>query len=203
MKKLITNLILFFSLSLSLEAQSVKLDKYPMIPDELSYAFCDYVAPFASGIANGRHGQYYGQITPSKDMYGFGQYQMNDDVVITGQFRMNSFVFGIKMGSHIVRVGSSEHYISYDLTSGEPISITKRGEVIPVSDEARKIYRFQSLSYASGDRYVGETVNGKRDGYGIYMYKTGEFYYGSYKNNDRYGAGALFLTDNHIRIQHF
>ena len=201
MRKLLVTLSLL--LSLGMGAQTIKLDKYPCIPDEMNYAFCDYVLPFASGIATSKYGQYFGQITPSKDMYGFGQYQQNDDVTITGQFRMNSFFFGIKMGSHIVRVGSSDHFISYDLTNGEPISITKNGDVIAVPDEARKVYRFQSLTYASGDRYVGETVNGKRDGYGIYMYKNGDFYYGTYRNNERYGAGALFLTDNHIRIQRF
>ena len=58
-----------------------------------------------------------------------------------------------------------------------------------------------SLTYQNGDRYVGEIVNGKRDGYGIYYYAEGNYYYGQYKDNRRRGYGALFRTDNSISLQ--
>ncbi len=201
MSKFLMSILLLASVAVS--AQEVKLDKYPLIPDELNGTFADFCHPFASGIANGTHGQYFGQITPSKNMYGYGRFLSHKDETVTGQFRQNTLVFGITMGTHVVKVGSKEHYISYDLTNGKPLYITKDGKHINVPLEAESIYRFQSLTYSSGDKYVGETVNGKRDGYGIYMYKNGDFFYGSYKNNDRYGWGATFTTSNQVIIQHF
>lgn len=187
----------------AVNAQNDRLDRYPMIPENLNAVFADYCAPFASGIANTTYGQYFGQITPDKNIYGYGQYIMNTGVTVTGQFRLANFVFGIMMGTHIVKVGTPEHYISYDLTSGEPINIVRDSVTIQIPPEAAKAYRFVSLSYPSGDRYVGETVNGKRDGYGTYMYKNGDIYYGAYRDNDRYGWGALFMTNQKIKIQRF
>ncbi|MBO4663609.1 MAG: hypothetical protein J5663_04245 [Bacteroidaceae bacterium] len=181
----------------------MKLDKYPSIPEEMMAVFCDYCHPFLSGIAkvkDGGRGQYLGQLTPDSHIYGFGQYIADNDNSITGIFRMSTFIFGIKLGTHIAKVGSNSHYISYDLTTGEPLSIMKDGEVIPIPESARSVYKFQSLSYQSGDRYVGETVNGKREGYGLYHYKDGGFFYGRYHENEPYGYGAIFTTDARIKI---
>ena len=58
-----------------------------------------------------------------------------------------------------------------------------------------------SLTYQNGDRYIGETVDGKRDGYGLYYYAEGNYYYGQYANNKRRGYGALFRSDNSISLQ--
>lgn len=199
------NFFLFMLLSsLNIGAQQVKLDKYPSIPEGLMAVFCDYCHPFHSGIAKanrGGRGQYIGQLTPDNNIYGFGQYIADNETSITGMFRMATLIFGIKMGTHIVKVGSDTHYISYDLTTGEPLSIMKDGEVITIPDEARKVYKFMSLSFKSGDRYVGETVNGKREGYGLYHYKDGAFFFGHYHEDEPYGYGALFRTDGVIKIQ--
>lgn len=196
--------LIFLLIPLNMSAQQIKLDKYPNIPDELMAVFCDYCHPFASGVAmarRGGHGQYHGQLTPDNNIYGFGQYLVDSENSVTGIFRMSSFIFGIMMGSDIVKVGTKTHYISYDLTTGDPLSITKDGDVTLVPDEAKKVYRFQSLTYKSGDRYVGETVNGKREGYGLYHYKNGDIFYGKYRENEPYGYGALFTTDAVVKIQ--
>ena len=57
------------------------------------------------------------------------------------------------------------------------------------------------ITYKNGDKYVGETVNGQREGYGIYYYHHGDFYFGRYKNNKPYGYGATFTTGNRVTIQ--
>ena len=54
-----------------------------------------------------------------------------------------------------------------------------------------------------GDRYVGETVDGKREGYGAYYYTNGNYYYGQYRNNLRHGYGAMFRTENRITLQYW
>jgi hypothetical protein len=48
---------------------------------------------------------------------------------------------------------------------------------------------------------VGETVDGKRSGYGIYYYSNGNYYYGKYLNDERKGHGAMFRTDSSIALQ--
>ena len=50
---------------------------------------------------------------------------------------------------------------------------------------------------------MGETVNGKREGVGLYYYNNGNYYYGRYKNNDRQGFGAMFYTNNTLTIQYW
>lgn len=195
--------LILLLIPLNISAQQVKLDKYPSIPEEMMAVFCDYCAPFHSGIAKALHGgrgQYIGQLTPDNHIYGFGQYIMDNETSVTGLFRMTSFIFGIKMGTHIVKVGSDTHYISYDLTTSEPLSIMKDGEIMPIPESARGVYKFQSLTYKSGDRYVGETVNGKREGYGLYHYKDGGFFFGRYHENEPYGYGAVFTTEATIKI---
>jgi len=49
---------------------------------------------------------------------------------------------------------------------------------------------------------VGETSDNKREGYGLYFYSNGNFYYGRYKNNKQFGYGALFKQENNnVTIQ--
>ena len=168
--------LILLLIPLNISAQQVKLDKYPSIPEEMMAVFCDYCAPFHSGIAKALHGgrgQYIGQLTPDNHIYGFGQYIMDNETSVTGLFRMTSFIFGIKMGTHIVKVGSDTHYISYDLTTSEPISIMKDGEIMPIPE---------------------------REGYGLYHYKDGGFFFGRYHENEPYGYGAVFTTEATIKI---
>ena len=49
----------------------------------------------------------------------------------------------------------------------------------------------QTLTYANGDAYTGETVNGQRQGEGVYTYKDGRRYTGSWQDNKRHGSGTL------------
>ena len=47
----------------------------------------------------------------------------------------------------------------------------------------------QTLNYANGDVYVGETVNGKRQGEGVYTYQDGRRYTGAWQDDKRHGQG--------------
>lgn len=188
---------------LTAQAQFARLDKYPQIPSQYDAAFVDYVKDFASGVAKSSYGQYFGQITRERNVYGFGAYYTDNDGVIYGQYRLGNFLFGIKLGSRIAKVGSNDHYICYDLTTGDPLYIMKDGDKYLLPADYGEIYRFESLTYQNGDKYVGETVNGKRDGLGIYYYNNGNYYYGRYKDNDRRGFGAMFFTNNTLTIQYW
>ena len=188
---------------LSLQAQFARLDKYPQIPSHYDATFVDYVKDFASGVAKTSYGQYFGQITRDKNIYGFGAYYTDQDGVIYGQYRLGDYLFGIKMGVRTAKVGTNDHYICYDLTTGDPQYIIKDSAKYTLPADYNRTYRFASLNYQNGDKYVGETVNGKREGYGIYFYSNGNYYYGRYKNNERSGFGALFFTNNTITIQYW
>ena len=48
-------------------------------------------------------------------------------------------------------------------------------------------------TYASGDKYVGEFRDGKRNGLGTYSYASGNKYVGEYRDGKRHGRGHLFL----------
>lgn len=201
--RLAAALLFIICVNASAFAQIGPLERYPNIPAQYDAAFVDYVKDFAGGVAKSSYGQYFGQITRERNIYGFGAYYTDSDGVVYGQYRLGNFLFGIKMGLQTAKVGSNEHYICYDLTTGNPMYIMKDGQRYNVTAEYMQTYRFESLTYQNGDKYVGETVNGKRSGVGIYYYANGNYYYGKYQNNERRGFGAMFLTNNTITIQYW
>jgi len=56
-------------------------------------------------------------------------------------------------------------------------------------------YKFQTISYTNGDKYVGETQDGARHGYGIYIWSNGNLWYGYWKQGSRDGIGILLNYD--------
>ncbi len=187
--------------SLNAHAQVMALERYPLIPEEYNGVFLDAVKNNISGVMKSAFGQYFGQLTPESEIYGYGTYYTNSDGEVIGQFRNGNLVFGIRMNNETARVGTLSDFITYDLHSGDPIYIIRDSlRYLPTTDY-QETHRFVSLTYQNGDRYVGEIVNGKRDGYGIYYYAEGNYYYGQYKDNRRRGYGALFRTDNSISLQ--
>ena len=182
-------------------AQSVP--RYPDVPDEYNGVFFDCVKNFASGAINSSVGKYVGQVTKEKDIYGYGSFFTGENGQVTGQFRYGNCIFGIMMTSEVAQVGTNDHYIVYDLRTGNPLYITKDNQTFKVSEDDINRYKFVALKYKNGDKYVGETVDGQRDGYGIYYYTSGNYYYGQYKNNVRMGYGAMFTTENKIRLEYW
>jgi hypothetical protein len=56
-------------------------------------------------------------------------------------------------------------------------------------------YKFDIINYSSGDKYIGETIEGKANGYGIYLWSDGDMWYGQWKDNKCAGYG-IFVTYN-------
>ena len=52
----------------------------------------------------------------------------------------------------------------------------------------------KELKYNNG-RYVGQVVNGKKDGKGIYYYNEGDIYEGEWRNGKKEGKGIYYLKD--------
>ena len=56
-------------------------------------------------------------------------------------------------------------------------------------------YRFEKISYITGDYYEGETKSGNRDGFGVYYWSNGSFWFGRWENGVRNGFGMYFPKD--------
>src|SRR5215510_11115975 len=61
----------------------------------------------------------------------------------------------------------------------------------------------QTLTYANGDVYVGETVNGKRQGEGVYTYKDGKRYTGAWQDDKRQGQGTMTFPNGDKYVGEF
>lgn len=58
-------------------------------------------------------------------------------------------------------------------------------------------YKFECIEYTDGSKYVGETKDGKRHGYGIYIWKNGDAWYGPWEDGIRNGYGLeLYYNGN-------
>lgn len=187
---------LVFIVSAMVNAQVTAIDRYPIVPAAYNAVFVDHVKDYVAGVAKTEEGQYFGQISESQEIYGFGSFVTTKDEAIYGQYRKGEFLMGIKMCVDHALVGNNKHYIYYDLATGEPQYIVKDGQKYEVALEYRKSHRFVTLTYENGDKYVGETTTGERDGYGLYFYKDGNYYYGKYSKNKRVEVGAMFHTNN-------
>lgn len=192
-------IILVFSLciSVNLQAQQDELYKYDRIPDSFQRVFADVTADCATGIIQTSSGQYWGQ-TKDGILYGYGIFSNNQGGQWIGQYRNGECIFGILIDDRTVNVGSKTFYSLYDLHTGELFKIFTPTGVITPPPSIAKDYKFVSMTYANGDRYVGETYKGARHGYGIYYWSDGQFWYGQYRHNVRDGYGALFAGNEKI-----
>lgn len=60
--------------------------------------------------------------------------------------------------------------------------------------------RIHCLTYANGDRYEGEMVNGVREGKGTYFYHNGDKYEGWWQGNKKNGMGTLYYKNGNLHI---
>lgn len=195
---------LLLLLTLPLVAQEqVKL--YDDMCDPLQAVFCDYVREHAetSRISNAA-GEYVGTLIDYK-FYGWGLYLSTTGIQSYGQYRGGKLLFGLLINSDVVRVGSDEHYVIYDLATGEIVRLHTREGDMPLEfplvtspDGELSPYNFKRETYKNGDVYFGEFYNGRRHGYGVYQWANGDLWYGYYRGGYRDGYGMLVKTDHHV-----
>jgi len=56
-------------------------------------------------------------------------------------------------------------------------------------------YKFQTIVYTNGNKYIGETKDGRRAGYGIFVFDNGSAWLGNWKNGIRSGSGIYLSYD--------
>lgn len=195
-KTIITTLC--FMATFAVQAQVIDtLGRYDIIPTDFQEVFLDYIEDCDTRIITTEQGQFLGH-TRDGLLYGYGVYYANDGSQWIGQFRKGECIFGILISGTSATVGSKTHYVYYDLTTCRIKFIRQSGNDRSFSDKETEAYHFESLNYGNGDRYVGETFNGVKHGYGIYYWANGNFWFGEFRNNIRYGYGAMFTPQGNI-----
>lgn len=194
----------FIILSSLLAAQE-QVQFYPVMNDHLQAVFCDYSTNSGEvRYISSPHGQYVGNLIDNQ-IYGWGYFVSNSGSQTFGQYRNGRHFFGITITMDVARVGSEEHFVEYDLATGNILRVcTPEGNLplnapyVPTVAAPEPLYTFKKVVYKNGDTYYGELCNGLRHGYGIYYWANGDFWYGRYEDGCRQGYGALYKTDHRV-----
>ena len=116
----------------------------------------------------------------------------------------NSFVFSYNASTQI---GSSGSPIlikdsTYILGIHKQGSKTKNyGNFIgPIIDSLKNDYQYDIKDYDDG-KYEGELKDGKKEGYGKFIWTNGEYYIGQWVNDEREGKGILYYNNNKIKYE--
>ena len=56
-------------------------------------------------------------------------------------------------------------------------------------------HEMKTLNYGNGDKYEGEMLFGKKDGFGTFTWANGDYYTGEWKANQKHGTGTLVRTN--------
>ena len=54
------------------------------------------------------------------------------------------------------------------------------------------------MSYANGNKYIGEWKDGKKSGEGVMIYENGDLYDGEWQHGKKNGQGTLTLKNGNI-----
>lgn len=156
---------------------------------------------------------YKGQYSNGK-LSGRGIYKWNSDDFYVGGWsngKKNGYAMYIaRPGYSISNCDNCRFYVgewSADNKSGKGTCYDEKGNLIYYGDFSNNepvgtypsggysAYKLKTITYTSDDKYVGETKDGKRHGYGIYIWKSGAVWFGNWKNGERHGSG-FYLAYN-------
>jgi len=169
----------------------------------------------------GDRDKYKGNIINNKP-YGLGAYYWGDSggFYFGGWREYNREGYGILISSDfesreinncsgcVVYVGSW----SNDDKSGKGTCYDKNGRLIyygdfindkptetyPSTGDYSK-YKFENHEYNWGDAYLGETIDGVREGHGIYFWQDGKMWFGGCKDDERNGGGIEISNNGVIK----
>lgn len=196
-------LLLCVVITLSVFAQHTPLVKYDLLPTEYEELYYQYVKDFMVKKLPSNQGHYFGQISPETQLEGYAIYEGLQGGTLIGKYFQGTLLFGITMTTEVINIGSKTFYASYNPSTCELIGVMKNNIFTRTTPQQAKEYTYAQLTYANGDRYVGEIWNGMRHGFGVYYFKNGGFWYGAFDNNQQKGYGALFGADGKLSIQKF
>ena len=158
------------------------------------------------------NGKYRGQLNSGRNGYGAYWWKDDDDMFFgyySGGDRegMGIYLIGLE-GRNVRYCDGCMYYVgnySKNIKQGKGTCYDKFGNLIyygdfkddkPVDDypmtDKYKAYKFECIEYDNGNKYVGETKDGKRHGRGIFLWKDGSSWYGRWEDGSRSGRGVYF-----------
>ncbi len=185
--------------ALSANAQKTPFEKYE-VPNTLVEIMLDHIEKYACRLISNGPDEYFGQVTPDGNIYGFGRFLRQDGTQIFGIFRNGQLLHGITLTQKSATVGNTQFYSSYGLQTGKLEYVFQAGERQLYDTKMLADYGFYKLDYPNGDQYMGETYKGQRHGLGVYYYANGNVWFGQYDRNIRKGFGCLFTTENDMTL---
>lgn len=97
---------------------------------------------------------------------------------------------------NIIVQNGADNGVTYNRNSGKPY-ILNRPYNYEIDAKEYPGQLFERTTYTNGNKYWGETYNGKRHGYGIYIWENGNMWFGPWKDGIRNGYGAYFDITAH------
>lgn len=165
------------------------------------------------------NGAYKGQTSYNGSRNGFGVYWWQDGTYYWGGWKdddENGYAIYICPEGYIVNnCPNCVYYVGNwrnDSKSGNGTCYDKYGNLIYYGDFSNdrpkgaypntgsySSYKFECIEYTDGSKYVGETKDGKRHGYGIYIWKNGDVWYGPWEDGMRKGYGIKMYYNGSIK----
>ena len=179
--------LLFLALAHAAQAQSL----YPELPYNtwdmaISRKFTKH-AKLIDALSN----QYLGFSDRKGNICGFGYYLDKRGNQRIGIFNEGEFIYGITLMGEKAVIGTERNFACYSITDQTLLFVMNN----KVREQKETATRFVTIDYDNGDRYLGESRDGKADGLGIYYYANGDFWFGQFSNGQRNGFGCLFAND--------
>jgi len=138
---------------------------------------------------------YFGNFDANGNMNGYSMYMAPEGYNMSGNNNCNVFVGNFSSNK---AYGKGTCYNEDgDLIYYGDFSYGKATGTYP-SATSYPSYKFKTIDYSNGDKYVGETKDGNREGRGVYVWSNGNAWYGSWANDIRNGGGIFLSYDANL-----
>ena len=166
------------------------------------------------------NGKYRGQLKDGRNGYGAYWWSEDDDMFF-GRYKdgdrdgMGIYFIG-KDGRYINNCKDCAYFVgsySKNIKEGTGTCYDKNGTLIYFGDfkndaptesypmEGRfKAYKFECIEYTNGNMYVGETKDGKRHGWGVFLWTDGGAWFGYWEDGSRNGRGIYYRPSGSYTI---
>jgi len=141
---------------------------------------------------------------------GLGVYLWRDGTIYLGEFKDDNMDgVGIYITGEGFQIRNCEYGTYYsggfsdNLKSGAGCCYDELGNLLyngmfaddkPVSEypddsDQNASYKFEMIDYDNNGKYIGSTVDGQRNGLGVYFWDNGDMWFGNWENGQRDGYG--------------
>lgn len=145
---------------------------------------------YGLGVYKWEDGTYYWGLWKQGDMNGTGIYICSDGYTFTNCPDCVYYVGKSDKGTCYDKFGNLIYY--GDFYNGYPTG------TYPTAGNYSS-YKFECIDYNDGDKYIGETKDGRRHGQGIYLWKNGDAWFGIWQDGNRHGYGIYLYYKGDVK----